>query len=158
MSKKTVYKDPVYSRFGIPTVSKDKDGNALLLCPFCRPPHPLLPNQAAICGTRLEVRAIQPVIRAKYDKKILCAKCGQGGSEMVQYGSAFIHTNDCTPGVGMMTEAPKFSKLAEWVHGLPEGLRATIEKRTGTASPVEEMTPDGKKTGKTLGYIFYKST
>jgi hypothetical protein len=31
-----------------------------------------------------------------------------------------------------------------------------VERRTGYAKPVTEVDPDGKDTGKTLGYFFYK--
>jgi hypothetical protein len=155
--KKSTIKPKFTQRIEAPIAKKEKDGSASLYCPFCKPSHKIMPGMEALCGTRLEVRAVQIVFKAKYEKDMKCAKCGQGGGEMVRFQNAFIHANDCTPGVATLTEAPKFSKWAQIVWGIPwPALKARIEKRTGKAMPVDEVTPDGARTGVVLGHFFFK--
>lgn len=144
-------------RTAIPIMQKDKDGNAILICPFCSIPHPLLPGVPAMCGTILSLTATQVVYRAKYEKHMICVKCGKGGDHMVLFQNGFIHTHDCAPGVVAMTEPPQYSKLAKYVYGLKPGrYRKSIERFTGKAMIVEEIMPDGKKTGVILGHFFPK--
>lgn len=150
-------KPPFTKRTGIPKIVKDKNGAAILLCPFCNPSHPLLPNQVAKCGTSLSLTAEQVIVHAKFDKKFTCVKCGKGGGDMVQYQNGFIHVKDCSPEVMTMTEAPNYSKLAGWVHGLKnEKLKKFMEGFTGKAVPVQEVDPKGARTGVILGHFFLK--
>jgi len=154
--KKTSIKPKYTQRIEAPIAKKEKDGSASLWCPFCKPSHKILPGMEALCGTRLEVRAVQIVFKARYEKDMKCAKCGGGGGEMVRFQNAFVHTHDCTPGVATLTEPPKFSRWAAFVAKLPDSLKNRIEKRTGKAMPVDEVTPTGERTGVVLGHFFYK--
>ena len=154
--KKSTIKPKFTQRIEAPIAKKEKNGEASLWCPFCKPSHKILPGMEAMCGTRLEVRAVQIVFKAKYEKNMKCAKCGQGGGEMVRVSNAYVHTNDCTPGSTFLTETPAFSKLAGLVHKLPVILRSRVEKYTGRAMPVDEVTPTGERTGVVLGHFFYK--
>lgn len=157
MSKKNSVKPPYTTRKGIPKIIKDPNGNAMLLCPFCKPSHPLQPNSPAACGTILILTAEQTVIHAKYEKKLICVKCGKGGGDMVMYQNAFIHVHNCSPDVMTMTQPPKFSKRAALVYGLKWGwLKGIIERYTGRALPVDEVKQDGTRTGVVLGYFFHK--
>ena len=156
--KQSHTKSPVTRRSALPLVETIKGGK-VLMCPFCKPSHPVVPFQQASCGTMIEVNAVQEVIRAKFDKRIKCAKCGQGGGEMVRWQNAFLHVNDCTPGVKTMAEPPKYSKLAGVVYDMPASwFKTQLEKITGRAVPVDEITPDGTKTGVVLGHFFYGKT
>lgn len=138
-------------------IAKMEKKEAILYCPFCRPTHKIVPGVENPCGTRLEVRAVQTVYKARYMKEMVCLKCGQGGGEMVQYRNGFVHTHDCAPGVAALTEEPKFNKWAEIVYGMPwPAVKSAIEKRVGRAMQVDEVAPDGKRTGKVLGYAFFK--
>lgn len=129
------------------------------MCPFCKDSHPISPFVPSSCGTFVEVTAVQEVVRAKYNKNIKCAKCGQGGGEMVQWQNAYIHANDCTPGVRTMAEPPKYSKLAGVIYNMQAGwIKTQLEKITGKAVPVDEVTPNGTKTGVVLGHFFYGKT
>ena len=143
-------------RIEAPQAGKGKDGKPTLLCPFCRPTHPLIPGKVSMCGTALEMRAVQTVFKAKFIKGMVCAKCGQGGRDMVHFQNAFVHVHDCTPGVATFTDPPDLSFFAHGVYLLPLSFRKRIEKYTGTAMPVDEVKPDGTRTGQVLGYFFNK--
>lgn len=157
MSKRKSVQLNYRKRVGAPKMMKDKNGAVVLLCPFCVPPHPLQPNIPSLCGTTLQVVAEQVIFRAKFDKRFVCAKCLQGGGEMVQYQNGHIHINDCAPGVMTMTHPPEYSRFAKFVYGLKsERLKSLIEKNMGKVVPVEEITAEGVKTGDVLGYFFYK--
>lgn len=157
MSKKNSFKPPFTTRTGTPKMLKDEKGNTLLICPFCKVPHPLYPNTPAKCGTHLVLSAEQTVFRAKADKRFVCVKCGKGGGEMVKYQNAYIHIEDCSPGVMTMTEPPRFSRLAGVVGGIKsERARKFIEQFTGRSMPVDEVTENGTRTGVVLGHFFFK--
>lgn len=147
---------PYTERIGTPKVTKDPAGNAILLCPFCNPPHALDTNGASPCGTILQVRAVQIVYKSKFNKKLVCVKCQQGGGDLVHFNNAYIHTHDCTPGVATFVEPPKFSKAAALVFRLPKWIQKRVEKYLGESKAVEEVTEDGTRTGKTLGYFFWR--
>lgn len=135
-----------------------KGGGKELLCPFCDPPHPLHPD-GNNCGAVLRVTAVRVVIPARVVrmKKLVCLKCGKGLGEMVHIGtSSYIHAVDCQPGTHIVMRPPKFDKSAEIVSKLPAPVRKIIEKRTGKASAMKEILPDGTETGKILGYFYYK--
>jgi hypothetical protein len=157
MKHTTVLKPKLTTRTGTPRIAKDKNGNALLLCPFCVPPHPLQPNVPAACGTSLVLTAEQVIVRAKYDKNFICVKCGKGGGEMVKYQNGFIHVTDCDPNKITMLEPPVYSKFAALVYGMKnKRIKKFIEDRKGQAVPVEEIDQKGIKTGTVLGYFFFK--
>jgi len=131
-----------------------------MLCPFCVPPHPLVPGQQAACGTVVRVTAIQTVVPArtahKYDLR--CLKCHEtGGGPMVRSGNGYVHQADCVPGTRILTEPPPNSKFAERVFGMKDGMpRRFIENRYGKAQCVREVDVDGNETGKILSYFFQK--
>ena len=154
-----VPKSRVSTRERAPLLSKDDKGNVLLLCPFCTPPHPINPDSSSLCGTILQVRALQTVYRAKkYDPKAVCVKCGKGGGEMVVFQGALIHTHDCTPGVVALSTPPKYSSLAKITYKLKEGgIKNFIQKIYGNAMAVEEVMPNGEKTGVIFGFFFNKT-
>ena len=136
-----------------PKVTKDMK----IMCPFCALPHPLVAGEVAPCGTYIKVSAVQRIYRAKFKPDMVCAKCGKGDGEMVHFQNAFIHVENCMPGVAVMNERPKFSRFASFVFNMKDGiLKTLIEKQTGVARSVEEVEPSGKRTGVTLGYFFYK--
>ena len=156
--KQSHTKSPVTRRSSLPLVETIKGGK-VLMCPFCKPSHPVVPFQQAQCGTMIEVQAVQEVYRAKFDKRIKCAKCGQGGGEMVRWQNAFLHVIDCAPEIRTMAEPPKYSKLAGVVYNMQASwIKSQLEKFTGKAVPVDEVTPDGQKTGVVLGHFFYGKT
>lgn len=137
----------------------DKKDEVRILCPFCDPPHPISIGKPSPCGTQLKLTAVQALIPArtvhKYDLK--CAKCHQGGGEMIQFHQGYVHLHECSPGTKLMTEAPAFSKAAKYIYKLPERLRTPIERYTGSARMVREVDPQGNDTGVVLGYFFYKN-
>jgi hypothetical protein len=157
MSKTTVTKSKITKRTGVPKIVKDKEGNAILLCPFCVPSHALQPNKPSLCGTMLILTAEQVVVRAKYDKHFICVKCGKGGGEMVRYQNGLIHTVECAPNKVTMLEPPVYSKFAAFVYGMKnKRIKKFIESVKGQAMPVEEIDQKGVKTGAVLGYFFFK--
>lgn len=154
--KKNSIRPRVTTRIEAPIAKMEKK-EAVLYCPFCKPTHKIVPGLEHPCGTRLEVRAVQEVYKARYDKTLKCAKCGRGDGEMVRFQAGFIHTHDCTPGVAALTEPPKFSMAAKVIYNLKwPRVKSEIEKRTGRAMKVDEVTPEGARTGNVLGYTFLK--
>lgn len=158
MSHKKGSKSRISTREAVPLISKDSKGNALLLCPFCTPPHPINPDSPSTCGTILQVRALQTVYKSKkYETTNVCVKCGKSGGEMILFQGALIHMADCTPGVVALSTPPKYSTLAKFTHGLKDGsLKNILQKSFGKATPVEEVTPAGVRTGLVFGYFFNK--
>jgi hypothetical protein len=153
MSKKNSFRSPITQRSETPGLNKDEHGNVVILCPFCKPSHILRPGHIEKCGTSLVLQAVQQVVRAKYSNSV-CVKCGKGGGDMVRYMNAYIHTKDCSPDVMTMTEPPKFSWLAMVIYKSPKWAKGIFEKFTGQTMPVDEVKPDGTRTGVTLGWFF----
>lgn len=155
MSKKAKYKPPVTSRSAMPLAKK---GSETLMCPFCMPSHPIYPFTPSSCGTIVEVTAVQTVYHAKYDRTMVCAKCGKGSGDMVKWQNALVHNYDCSPGTMTFAEPPKNSPLAKWVYELPKNsfVKYLMEKAYGRASTLDEVTPQGVRTGNIRGYFFYK--
>lgn len=158
MSKKSSMKSPVRERVEVPKVVKDKDGNAILMCPYCNPSHALRADGVSPCGTFVRVQAVQTVFKSKYAKKdVKCVKCGKSGGEMVAWqGNAFVHVANCSPATVTLAEPPKYSRLASLVYSLPIWAKKPIQKITGEAMKVDEVMPDGTRTGVTLGHAFMR--
>lgn len=157
MSKKNSFKPGYRQRIATPIPRQDGKGNVTLMCPFCNPTHPLSPNGMSGCGTELQVRATQTVFRAVSDKKMICIKCQKGGGEMVAFNESMVHVHNCTPGVATFVDPPRMSVFAAALFRLPVRIRSVFEKYTGEIKPISEVKPDGTRTGRTLGYVFYRS-
>lgn len=156
MKKKSTYKPAIRTRELPPIAHKGKEG-VVLMCPFCNPTHPLAPGKANQCGTEIRVTAVQAIISALTvrQEQLTCVKCRKTGTgEMVRYMNGFIHVEECAPEIQLLREIPKYSRWAKFVYRLPEGMRALVEKRTGVAQSVHELTPEGKETGVVQGYFF----
>lgn len=127
-----------------------------LMCPFCVPPHPIVPGQESQCGTTIRVSAVQTLIplRTVRDKKLVCMKCKETGKgPMARFGNGFIHAEDCKPGTMVMTEHPPFSKLAERVYKMKDGLaKKFLIGRFGEPQETRETATD-----KVAGYFFLKA-
>lgn len=156
MSKKNTFKPAVTSRTATPKVVKDDHGANILMCPFCSEAHPISPFTPSPCGTRVVVTAEQVVFSAKYNDKMVCAKCHKGGGKMVMWHDAFLHVPDCDPSIRTPLSPPNFSKLAEFVYKRKGRLKAWLERMYGKAMIVEEVMPDGTLTGNIHGYYFQK--
>lgn len=148
----------IHTREALPGVNRTKEGT-LLMCPFCTPSHPIVPNEPTPCGTMLKVTAVQTIIPARVARRegLICLKCKQAGSgDMVQYMNGFIHLDDCAPGTQLLRMAPNYTRWAQMVYKLPKALRAQVEKVTGGTHEVLEIDSEGKETGKVVGYFFLK--
>lgn len=157
MSKKNAIRPLTTTRSATPRVQKEKDGSVVLLCPFCQIPHPLRADGQSACGTAIEVVAKQIVINAKFRKELVCAKCGKGGGQMVAFNRAFIHVEDCMPGMATLVEPPKYSMLAKFVFRMKAGrLKNFMEDRYGEAKEIAIVSPTGERTGQ-INYFFYRS-
>lgn len=155
----TKFKPKILERELPPKVSTDKNGAMVLLCPFCDLIHPIQANIPSPCGTLLRVMAVQSVYKSKEFNGMICAKCGEGGGEMTKLFEGFVHLVDCKPGTKILMEPPPFSRLAKFAYGLKDGgrLKNWFIKKIGIPQDVQETTPGGEKTGKILGYVFYRS-
>lgn len=153
MSKKHSKQSNVTERIATPVITKGNNGEAILMCPFCIPSHVLSASNTNGCGSMVQMRVVQTVYRAKYNDKLVCVKCAKGGGEMVRFMEAFIHIPDCMPGVATLVDPPPFSRFAKFVSGRGK-LKPLFEYFTGVATPIEEVMPDGTRTGVTLGYFF----
>lgn len=152
--KKNSFRPPITTREQPPKLRQSKDG-VQVLCPFCNPPHPLIPGQESTCGTTLKVTALQTIIpqRTARDKGLKCLKCGETGrGEMVRFGNGFIHLVDCKPETRLIASPPPNNRLAERVFKLKDGrVKAWLEGRFGRAQVVEDIT-----TGQVHSYFFLK--
>lgn len=157
MKHKPNYKPDVTVR-RLPPRTVEKKDEVQILCPFCIPPHPIAVGRESPCGTLLEVMAVQTIIpsRTVNKHKLICLKCRKSGGQMVKYHQGYVHLHECTPNTKLITEPPKFSKLAGLVFKLPPFLRGPLEGRLGLARQVKEVDPQGNDTGQVLGYFFYK--
>lgn len=151
-------KPEVHVRESPPRV-KELPSGVQVLCPFCDIPHPIMVGQDSPCGTTLKVTAVQTLLPARTTKKhgLKCMKCGQTGGEMIPLSGGFVHIADCAPGTRLLASPPPFSRWAQLVHKFPKQLKTIIEKRTGFAKEVKEVTPEGAETGRVLGYFFFKN-
>lgn len=156
-SKNTTIKPEVTLR-ELPPKTKQTSNDLELLCPFCVVPHPISAGQDAMCGTTLHVSAVQTVYPARtvHKHKMVCIKCGGGDGEMVRYNNSTVHLIDCRPDVQLAAQQPKYTWLAKLVYQLHPKIKKIVQKRTGYAKAVEEIDVKGVKTGKILGYFFYK--
>lgn len=158
MSKKNSVRPAESFREALPKIEKDDKGANVLMCPFCVPSHPILPFVPGPCGTAIEIKAIQKIYHAKYNKNMICARCHEGGGKMVLINNVFFHAHNCAPGVLTLTQEPKYSAVAKIVYNMKDGrLKKFIQDRMGKAASVDEVTPEGNKTGKVLGYFFHRS-
>jgi hypothetical protein len=157
MKKHTMQRPESRTRVLPPQVKTSKAG-VTLLCPFCTPPHPILPGEIYPCGSEVRVTVAQEVFSSHFTKhkNIHCLKCHTVGGEMVRYNNGFVHLVDCVPGTRLLTVPPTFSQRARFVFGLPKTIRKNIEKRSGPVQEVREIDEAGKETGKVLGYFFLK--
>lgn len=150
----------LHTREKYPLLNKTEEG-VQVMCPFCTPSHPILPEVDSPCGTTLKVTAIQSILTSHgaRQNKIICIKCGKTeGGEMVRYMNGFVHIADCAPGTRLLTTPPAYSRLAWFVFRMPLAIRKWIEKSSGKAQAVKEIDPSGKETGRVLGYFFFKGT
>lgn len=156
MKHKIEQKD-IKTRSMPPKVEQTKKG-VVVQCPFCIPTHPILPGVASQCGTILDVKAIQSYLssHATHHNKIHCLKCGEIGGEMVPYRRGYVHIKDCKPDTKLITEIPKLSHWAKAVFHMPAKVRSKLEKIYGVAKELKEIDTEGKQTGVTLGYFFWK--
>ena len=96
-----------------PRIEAVKD-SVRILCPFCQPPHEILPDRQSPCGTSLELKAVQRTFT-----HVACALCGQSQGTLVKRGERMIHDYDCTPGAKIYTVPPPRSRMAGIVWKLP---------------------------------------
>lgn len=154
--KKHKQRSPVTRRIKTPLVGKGEKGRHVMLCPFCNPTHPLELGKKYSCGTSIEVNAVQVVYRTKYDHNIRCIKCGKGGGKMVVENGAYVHINDCSPGTVVLKEPPRNSFFAKLVYTSPRWVGTILRPFLGNAQPIQEIRPDGVRTGNVIGYTFWK--
>lgn len=140
-----------------PVVVKTKSG-AEIRCPFCDDHHVLLAGEESTCGTSVEVRAVQQVISSRLSRveNIHCMKCHKPGGEMVRYRNGFIHTYNCSPDTKLLQDTPKMSILAQLVYKSSPKIREFLERFTGQACQIQEIDSEGNKTGKVIGYSFWR--
>lgn len=150
-------KPEIKTREAKPGVKKTPKG-VEVLCPFCTPPHPILPGVESPCGTTLKVTAVQFYLPSHTTRRnnLHCLKCGEVGGEMIRYRGGYIHMTDCKPEVKLLTENPPLSSMAKVIYNLPKPAQKIIEKFSGKAQQLQEIDVEGKPTGKILGYFFWK--
>lgn len=155
MKKHRTDRPPMTIRYEQPKLVVE-NGTPVIQCPFCKPTHPLSVSGVSACGTVLELRAAQMVFDGRFNKDIVCIKCKKGGGKLIQFNDAFIHAHDCMPGVFTFADPPKFSKMAKIAFHARPPIKSWMQKIFGEAKAVEEVKPDGTRTGKHLGYFFYQ--
>jgi hypothetical protein len=121
--------------------------NAQVLCPYCARAHPLPIIGEAICGTRLEIRAIQKVYHG-----VQCSLCGRSQGTMVKIGGGYKHAVPCTPGKELYAEPPPASRSAALFWHSPAFVQLFIARRLRRS--VVEL----KRAGKVVGYAWERIT
>ena len=121
-----------------PAKVENKKGQVTISCPFCYPPHPIITDVPASCGTVLELTAHQNVYTG-----IECALCGQSNGTLVKIGETYKHEHDCTPGQTIYTVPPEKSFSARLLWNAPDFVHTFIARRWGRAiADIKE--PDGQ--------------
>lgn len=115
------------------------EGNAAVLCPFCKPPHPILADREGPCGTRLELRAIQVTY-----ENVVCTLCGKSGGTLVRVGDRYRHTYNCSPGKYLYATPPKKSILAGILFKMPDWTHLQFARMFGKVA-VEFFDANGRR-------------
>jgi hypothetical protein len=146
----------IRTREALPIAKQMKSGSQLL-CPFCTPTHPLALGESSACGTTIKVTAVQIIIPSRIARinHTVCIKCHrEGHGDMVRYGNAYVHLENCDPKTRLLSAMPNNNVFAKIVFKLPKGLRRQIEKTTGTAQQVREVDDKGVETGRVIAHFF----
>lgn len=143
-----------------PKVATDKDGTPVILCPFCKEPHPIAPGQAAVCGTTLEIMAVQPTYRSS---RVVCSRCGEAGGTLTKMGNNnYVHAHNCSP-KGFYTEPPKTAWSAKVAWRLlpkdnPNWLaRFLVNTIKWIPEELVKLDANGKPTTEIVGYHWRKA-
>lgn len=145
----------------VPKVGYDKDKNPTIVCPFCRDPHVLIPGQAAVCGTTIEIMAVQPTYRSS---RIACARCGETGGTLTKLGNnQYVHAHHCSP-KKFYEDTPKTSWTAALAWKLlpkenPNWLaRFLVNGVKWIPEELVKLDSEGKPTDSVVGYRWRKAT
>ncbi len=111
-----------------PARVENKKGEVTISCPFCYPPHPIITEVRASCGTELELVAHQNVYT-----NVECALCGDSGGTLVKIGDTYKHDHDCTPGKQIYAVPPPRSRSAWLMWRAPKFLTMFIASQFGRA-------------------------
>ena len=109
-------------------IEMTKNG-AKILCPYCYPPHQIITETPASCGTVLELVAVQNVFSG-----IDCALCGESGGTLIKIGETYRHDHDCTPGKTIFAVPPPKSMFAAMFWRAPKFLTMFVARRYGRAA------------------------
>ncbi len=111
-----------------PAKVENKKGQVMISCPFCFPPHPIITEVPASCGTTLELVAVQNVYTS-----VECALCGESGGTLVKIGDSYKHDFDCTPGKTIYSVPPPKSRSARVLWNAPDFVHKFVARRWGRA-------------------------
>ncbi len=120
---------------------KEENGDIVLFCPFCHPPHRISLDTAATCGTILELTAVQTLYQ-----DVTCELCGRGQGTLLKIGESYRHAHDCVPGRKIYTVPPKKRRSARWAWKMPDWATMFLGKRFNL-TPVELRTKEGTIDG-----------
>jgi hypothetical protein len=109
-----------------------------ILCPFCKPSHPIYVGTPAVCGTILELEAVQVAFRG-----VKCYVCGQSDGSLIRVGDVYRHAEPCKPGVRSYAVPPKPSRLAGLLWHTPASVHRWLG-RTFNRLPTEVKQADGR--------------
>ena len=111
-----------------PARVENKKGQVTISCPYCYPPHQIITEVPASCGTVLELVAVQNVFSG-----VDCALCGESGGTLVKIGETYRHDHDCTPGKTIFAVPPPKSIFAAMFWRAPTFAHKFIARRFGRA-------------------------
>lgn len=105
-----------------------KKGDAQILCPYCYPPHPIITDIPANCGTVLRLVAEQVVYTS-----VDCVLCGETGGTLIKIGESYRHDHDCTPGKTIYAVPPQRSRSAALLWHAPTFIHTFMARKFGRA-------------------------
>lgn len=118
------------------------EGKRVIGCPFCRPSHPLPINGTqAICGTWINVEAVQ---NTYFERELKCVVCGNSGGNMVRIGDSYRHSYECKKDRVIYAKQPKLNVLAKLAWKLPKPVMKALK-----INPIEVTNQDGEVLGYT---------
>lgn len=139
------------TRYASPKIKYDKKGKVeAVLCPFCKDPHPISADGTSMCGTTLELRAVQPTFTGR---AVVCSRCGKSGGTMSKLGNnLYVHATPCAP-TNFYAETPKLSLTAAMAFRLPDkALIAVTRFLKRTPEELVKIGQDGIPTKEIVGY------
>ena len=118
-----------------PIIREGKEKHDIqVLCPNCPDQHPINMLEPSICGTILELMAVQTIF---HGKSVTCIRCKEAGGTFMKMGdNQYAHTHNCVPGATVIPGNYKLSRTAGWAWKLSDQALVWLAK-TFKLTPIQ---------------------